>query len=124
MKKIIILFAVFLSMNGIAYSQEMNQVRIDADKIMLKDQMQSGGFEMFFNQKMDKGEITRNATYYEPYFDVVYNPASGSAQISFKNEDQMSRRVVERFLYSNHIKEVIIGTETLSVTDFVNQFLN
>lgn len=124
MKKLIILFAVFFGINGFVFSQEINQVRIDADKIMLKDQMRSGGFEMFFNQRMDKGEITRNAAYYEPYFDVVYNPASGSAQISFKNDDQMSRRIVERFLYSNHINEIIIGTETLSVTDFVNQFLN
>lgn len=124
MKKLIILLTILFSINGIAYSQEINQVRIDVDKLMLKDQMKSGGFEMFFNQKIDKGEVRRNAVYYEPYFDVVYNPASGSAQISFKNEDQMSRRVVERFLYSNHITQVIIGTEVLPVKDFVDQFLN
>lgn len=124
MKKLIILFTVFLGINGISFSQEINQVRIDVDKIMLKDQMKSGGFEMFFNKKIDKGEVTRNAAYYEPYFDVVYNPASGSAQIAFKNEDQMSRRIVERFLYSNNISQVIIGAETLTVQDFVDQFLN
>jgi len=124
MKKIIILFAFFLGINGFVSSQEINQVRIDVDKIMLKDQMRSGGFEMFFNQKIDKGEVRRNAVYYEPYFDVVYNPASGSAQIAFKNDDQMSRRVVERFLYSNNISEIIIGTEILKIKDFVDQFLN
>ncbi len=124
MKKLIILLTVFLGIIGTAYSQEINQVRIDVDKIMLKDQMKSGGFEMYFNQKIDQGEVRRNAAYYEPYFDVVYNPASGSAQISFKNEDQMSRRIVERFLYSNHITQVIIGTEVLPVKDFVDQFLN
>ena len=124
MKKLAILLMFCFGIIGTSMSQQIHQVRIDAQKEFLVDQIKSGGFELFFNINADASEIRRNAKFYESYFDVLYDESNGSCRIVFKDESQMSRRVVERFLLSNNISQVIIGEEAHTIEGFLNLFLN
>jgi len=124
MRKVVtvIIFMVFAI--GFSNAQAPNQVRIDVKKNQLKEVINSGSLEMFFNKNIDRGEVERNAKFYESYFDVNYTASSGQAVIVFKDQSQMSIRIVERFLVANHIAEVIVGGEKMTRQEFVDQFLN
>lgn len=124
MKKILVGLIFIVGSISMTMAQEKHQVRVDMDRKMVKEQVESGNLEFFFNKEVDAGEVRRNAQYYISYFDVVYYPETGKAEIRFKDKSRMSVKVVERFLTSNHISEVLLGKEILRSTDFVNWLIN
>jgi hypothetical protein len=124
MRKVVAVIVFMVFAVGFSSAQALNQVRIDVKKNQLKEVINSGSLELYFNKNIDRGEVERNAKFYESYFDVNYTASSGQALIVFKDQSQMSIRIVERFLVSNSISEVIVGGEKMTRQEFVDQFLN
>jgi hypothetical protein len=124
MKKITLFIVLFVASFQLASAQKISQARMDSDRNATRQHIKDGHVEFFFNRNINKEEVRRSAEYYTTYFTVNFDEGSGRVSISFADESQMARRVLGRFLLSNNIEEIMIGTELLSVTDFMDQFLN
>jgi hypothetical protein len=124
MKKLIFTFVTLFIVAGYTQAQQANQVLIQVGKESIKEKINAGSLEVFFNVNKNATEIRTNANYYVSYFKVNYDEKTGRALISFTDESQMSRKVVERFLISNQITEVVINGKPMPVQNFMDQFLN
>jgi Lhr-like helicase len=124
MKKALLFFAATFFLTVGAMAQQANQVLIQVGKEAIKEKIDAGSLELFFNVKKDATEIRTNANYYVSYFSVNYEEKTGKATITFLDQSQMARKVVERFLISNQITEVVINGKPMPVQNFMDQFLN
>lgn len=124
MKKLIFTFVTLFVVAGYTQAQQANQVLIQVGKESVKEKINAGSLEVFFNVNKNATEIRTNANYYVSYFKVNYDEKTGRAMITFIDESQMSRKVVERFLISNQITEVVINGKPMPVQNFMDQFLN
>lgn len=107
----------------VMFGQEMNQVSFAKDASALTSEINKGSFVLKFNPKIDEVRLKKNAAYYTKYFTVAFDASSANATIHLMDKTPSSRKIVERFLVANDIKEVLIGQETLSVQTFSERFL-
>jgi regulatory protein YycI of two-component signal transduction system YycFG len=124
MKKLIFTFVTLFVVAGYTQAQQANQVLIQVGKESIKEKINAGSLEVFFNVNKNATEIRTTANYYVSYFKVNYDEKTGRAMITFIDQSQMSRKVVERFLISNQITEVVINGKPMPVQNFMDQFLN
>jgi regulatory protein YycI of two-component signal transduction system YycFG len=124
MKKVLFILVALFMVSAYSYAQQANQVLIQVGKESIKEKINAGSLEVFFNVNKDATEIRTNANYYVSHFKVNYDEKTGRAMITFIDQSQMSRKVVERFLISNQITEVIIDGKPMPVQNFMDQFLN
>jgi regulatory protein YycI of two-component signal transduction system YycFG len=124
MKKVVFILVALFMVSAYSYAQQANQVLIQVGKESIKEKINAGSLEVFFNVNKDATEIRTNANYYVSYFKVNYDDKTGRAMITFIDQSQMARKVVERFLIANQITEVIVDGKPMPVQNFMDQFLN
>lgn len=112
-----------LFLTQLVFGQEMNQVSFSKDAQALTSEINKGAFVLKFNPKIDAANLKKNAAYYTKYFTVLFDAPTGNASIHFVDKSPSARKIVGRFLTSNGIKEVLVGSETLSTSAFSERFL-
>jgi hypothetical protein len=124
MKKVVFILVALFMVSAYGHAQQANQVLIQVGKESIKEKINAGSLELFFNVNKDASDIRTSANWYVSYFNVNYDQKTGRAMITFVDQSQMSRKVVERFLISNQITEVVVNGKVMPVQNFMDQFLN
>lgn len=118
--KNLILILVALFIVSVSFSQN---AKYNGTKEDVRAAKESGVYEFTLPQGVEEAEVTKNAGYYTDYFDVEYNNESRVAKISMKDNDEMGRRVINRFLLSNGAKHIEIEGEEFTLSKFFNSFM-
>lgn len=107
---------------SVSFGQEINQVRsVIKERSELQKSVKEGSITFFFNPQTDAERLASSAEYYTKYFTVKYDPETSEAVITFVDKSKESVQVLNRFLVSNEIDEVIFGAEILPTEKFVNK---
>ena len=107
---------------SVSFGQEINQVRsVIKEQSELQKSVKDGSITIFFNPQIDAERLASSAEYYTKYFTVKYDPETSEAVITFVDNSKESVQVLNRFLVSNEIDEVIFGAEILPTEKFVSK---
>jgi len=120
MKNLILIIAVFLV--SIQVNAQKAEYKGTADTF--SNVVESGVFEIIMPSVTEVSEIDRTSSYYTNYFTVNYNEASRVATITMVQNDAQSRRVINRFLLSNGVKEILFDGNTYNINAFFTEFLS
>ena len=119
MKNLIIILVALFTVS-ISFSQN---AKYNGSKEEVKAAKESGVYEFTLPQGVEEDEVNKNAGYYTDYFDVEYNHESRVAIITMKDNDEMGRRVINRFLLSSGAKHIEIEGEEFTLSKFFNNFM-
>lgn len=122
MKKLFVLSLMFLGLSFATYAQEIHQAKFTMSGAELKEALNKGEVSFFFNKGMDAEAVKKSAEFYVPYFSVNYDKNTGKSTLKLTKDD-MSKLVISRYMMANGISEVLIDGKTISVQDFMAQYL-
>lgn len=122
MKKLFVLSFMIIGLSAAAFAQEINQAKFTMSGAELKQALDKGEISFFFNKNMDADAVKKNAEFYPEYFSVNYDTNTGKATLKLTKDD-MAKLVVSRFMMSNGVSEVLIDGSTISVHDFMAEYL-
>ena len=120
MKKILGL-AVGLVMTVFTFGQDVTFT--DAGDGYNKAETTEFNFE--FGESITHDKITEASQYYTDYFTVsVTDQSSGHAvKIELKQDDKISRKVIERLFITLNQREINVNGETISLDDFMSEYI-
>jgi hypothetical protein len=84
--------------------------------------LEQGEVSFFFNKALDAETVKENSQFYTNYFSVQHDASTGKVTLKLTVDD-MARLVISRFMMSCGINEVIISGKTISVHDFMAEYL-
>ena len=120
MKNLVTLFALLFFTIG-SYAQT---AIVKGNQDDLKKTLSSGYVEFVFPDKVTSEEVEKSAQYYTEYFNVDFNEDTHIAKIIFLNsEDELSRKIVQRFLLSSGVRTVHFDEKDYSISQFYNDIL-
>jgi len=122
MKKFVVLSLMILGLGAFSFAQEVNQVQFNMSSENLKKALNAGEITFFFSKSADAEAIKNSTQYYTNYFSVAHDKNTGKCTLKLTKDD-MAKMVISRFLMSNGINEVIIDGKTISVQDFIAEYL-
>jgi len=113
------MFVGFATFN---FAQEINQAKFDMTSANLVKSLEAGEVTFFFSKSIDGAGVKNNIQYYTNYFSVNFDPMSGKTVLKLTKDD-MAKMVISRFLMSCGINEVIVEGKTMTVQDFMAEYL-
>lgn len=119
MKKLITLLVSLVLSLGL-FSQN---AEVKGDEAALKKNVASGNIEIIFPEETDAADIEKSSEYYVDYFTVNYDAESRVAKIKMVDNTSESRRVINRLLLSNGVRNIDFNGENYSINDFYSKFL-
>ena len=122
MKKLFVLSLMIVGLSVASYAQEINQVKFTMSGAELTKALEKGEVSFFFNKSIDANEVNKNSEFYPQYFSVNYDKNTGKATLKL-TEDDMAKMVISRFMMSNGVSEVLLDGKTISVQDFMAEYL-
>ncbi len=122
MKKLFVLSLMIIGLSAASYAQEINQAKFTMSGAELSKALENGEVSFFFNKSIDANEVKKNAAFYPMYFSVNYDKNTGKATLKL-TEDDMAKMVISRFMMSNGVSEVLLDGKTISVQDFMADYL-
>ena len=121
MKKILgLAFGLFLSVMTFAQSHvSFNDANDSYDKAATTE------FHFTFDASFTAEDLNKSASFYTDYFAVaVTNEASGfNVTITLVQDDEMSRRVISRYLVSNSVQEIAANGQNLTLDEFMGEYI-
>lgn len=123
MKKILGL-ALGLMIGALSYSQ--NAPAKFAENMSQYDKAATTVFHFNLDQSITEAAIDDAASYYTDYFTVVSTASNNGhdVAITLVQDDEMSRKVIHRFLVTLQIQNVNVGGSDVPVTDFMDTYIN
>lgn len=122
MKRFLILALIAITC-GYANAQSASlKASVGNEKSFSEDKLQ-GKFIFKMPETATKESVKQAASYYTDHFSVEYNPKTFLAVIKIIDEKPLSKKVVERFMISNGVKEIIYGGKVYTVNDFVTEYV-
>ena len=119
MKNLVIIAVIFFTVNfSFAQNAVFNGTGED-----IRSGRESGIFEFTLPETVDEEEVNKSASYYTSYFIVDYNHESRVAKISMQDNDEMGRRVINRFMLSSGVRHIEVEGKEYSLSDFFNTFM-
>ncbi len=84
-----------------------------------------GVFTFDFDKDFTVEQINKTAKYYTSYFTVTPVKTENGIKVTIKlvEDNEMARRVVNRFFVSLEVKEISVGDKNLPVEDFVSKYV-
>ena len=119
MKKVIALF-VFVLMIGVGFAQTAS---VAGDESTIAKQVNEGKFVIEMPESTKADDLNKSAEYYVDYFTVDYNSESHEATINMVDNTPSSRRVINRLLLSNGVRNIAFNGEEYSINEFYDEFL-
>lgn len=123
MKKILILAALFFSVQSIALAQDKTNTATAAGSKELAVSKTSGSYSFVLPEGTKKEDVERNAKFYSKSFTVTFDEASKKASIQMVVNDEKNRHVVVRFLTASKIQFVNVDGKNLSIDDFYKNYM-
>jgi hypothetical protein len=123
MKKILILAALFFSVQSIALAQDKTNTATAASSKELAVSKTSGSYSFVLPEGTKKEDVERNAKFYSKSFTVTFDEASKKASIQMVVNDEKNRHVVVRFLTASKIQFVNVDGKNLNIDDFYKNYM-
>jgi hypothetical protein len=123
MKKILILAALFFSVQSIALAQDKTNTATAASSKELTVSKTSGSYSFVLPEGTKKEDVERNAKFYSKSFTVTFDEASKKASIQMVVNDEKNRHVVVRFLTASKIQFVNVDGKNLNIDDFYKNYM-
>jgi hypothetical protein len=123
MKKILILAALFFSVQSIALAQDKTNTATAASSKELAVSKTSGSYSFVLPEGTKKEDVERNAKFYSKSFTVTFDEASKKANIQMVVNDEKNRHVVVRFLTASKIQFVNVDGKNLNIDDFYKNYM-
>jgi hypothetical protein len=108
-----------LFVSFISFSQE---AVIASEEALLKS-VAAGSISMILPEGVSADDVQLYSKYYTSNFETEFDSGSSKVTFNMVQNDAKSRMVIMRFLGANKIANVKVGTKTLSVLDFYNNYL-
>lgn len=119
-----LLALLFVIQIQIFYAQtEQNTVVVAATLSEFENNLSQNPLSITFPSSADVVKITSTADFYTDYFTVQYNETTRVAKLHYLNNENISRLVTVRFLFSNNINFVSFNGNTFENTTFFEQYL-
>jgi hypothetical protein len=119
-----LLALLFVIQIQIFYAQtEQNTVVVAATLSEFENNLSQNSLSITFPSSADVVKITSTADFYTDYFTVQYNETTRVAKLHYLNNENISRLVTVRFLFSNNINFVSFNGNTFENTTFFEQYL-
>ena len=119
-----LLALLFVIQIQIFYAQtEQNTVVVAATLSEFENNLSQNSLSITFPSSADVVKITSTADFYTDYFTVQYNETTRVAKSHYLNNENISRLVTVRFLFSNNINFVSFNGNTFENTTFFEQYL-
>ena len=82
-------------------------------------------FHFTFDATFKVEDLNSNASYYTDYFTVAVNAEGTSfdVTITLVQDDEMSRRVISRYMISNQVAGISANGQDLSVDEFMGEYI-
>jgi hypothetical protein len=119
MKKLITILATII----LSFSLFSQSAEIKGDEVSIKRAVASGNIEIIFPESADAEDIKKSSEYYVDYFTVDYNAETRLAKIKMVDNSSQSRRVINRLLLSNNVRNIDFNGSSYSINDFYSKFL-
>ena len=119
MKNLIFVFAVVLF--GFGAVAQTAEFKGSADSFQTV--VANGLFEIVMPNNTELAEVNRTSAYYTNYFTVEYSDETKVVKLKMVDNTPDGRRVINRFLLSNGVKEVKFEGNTYNINEFYSQFL-
>lgn len=119
MKKLITILATLI----LSFSLFSQNAEVKGDEATMKEAVASGNIEIIFPESADAEGIKKSSQYYVDYFTVDYNAESRLAKIKMVDNSSQSRRVINRLLLSNNVRNIDFNGKTYSINDFYAEYL-
>ena len=90
------------------------------------DKTKTTAFHFAIDQSIKEETIKSNTVYYTDYFTVDIAAASGGGHnitITLTSNDELSRKVVERYFISMEIKNINVDGTDMPVHDFMTKYV-
>lgn len=121
MKKILgLAFGLFLSVFTFAQSHvSFNDAAEGYNKAATTE------FHFTFDASFTEENLNNMASYYTDYFSVVVTPEGNAFNVKFTliQDDEMSRRVISRYMISNKVEQITANGQDLSVDEFMGEYI-
>ena len=120
MKNIIVLAVFFII--GFQLNAQTAEYIGTADNF--SEKVAEGVFQIIMPENTQSSEIERTSAYYTDYFTIEYDENERMVTVTMVQNDAQSRRVINRFLLSNGVKEISFDGNTFNINSFFNQHLS
>ena len=117
-KLLIILITALISFTGISQSATFK-----GDDTGMRKSLLDGVFEIELPGDVLSEDVEKHAGYYTSYFSVDFDATTNIAKIIMVENTPSARRVINRFLLSNGVKEIDYDGKKHTLNDFYSTYL-
>ena len=119
MKNIIVILAVlFFGMGVFAQTAKVN-----GNENTFKEQLASNHITYILPENTTSEMVEKSAQYYIDYFNVEFDEKSKKATLKLINNDEASRRVINRFLLSTGVRTINFDGNDYKIMEFYSKYL-
>lgn len=105
-----------------SFGQE-NQAIAEGTETTFKTNLKEGVFSFILPEGTSAEEVKRNSAYYTSFFTVNYDASSRKSTLTMVENSSEGRHVIVRFLISNKVRTVKLGTSEYTVSEFYEKYL-
>lgn len=119
--KTILTFALILFSLNTTFGQD--NVAVSQGKVELVKSKETGKYLFTLPNSVTAEDVEKNSKYYELYFKPEFDASTHEVKIDLNENNEKTRMVIARFLSACGIQEIMIGTQNVAMTDFINNYL-
>jgi hypothetical protein len=123
MKTICLAILAIFSISTVTFAQETSVFAVAQSSKDLAASKQSGSYTFTLPVGLSQDQVAKNALYYDVYFTVEYSEKTSEAKINLIENNEISRRIITRFLLVNGAQSVKVDGKIQSMDVFFTNYL-